>query len=279
MMSEQYGAGDGKMDLNLASPSELSAHLKWAFPAHGIVRSDAQIHDLAAGIVELREKESAGYLHSLDSLAALKGVDPDILGVLKKECGTGQVRILSAETISPRVSEQMKTRALMATLGALGCMLIYIAFRFKWLSGVAAILATIHDVIITLGLFAFTGREIDLSIVAALLTLIGYSTNDTIVVFDRVRENLLSGRSSGSFLELVNDSVNQTLSRTLITAGPTLLACLALYFLGGEILNGIAFALLTGIVVGTYSSVFVASSLLVLWKERSAKSRRAFMQA
>ena len=118
------------------------------------------------------------------------------------------------------------------------------------------------------GLFAWTGREIDLNIVAARLTLIGYSMNDKIVVFDRVRENLRSGRHTGSFLELVNQSINQTLSRTLLTAGPTLLACLALYFLGGPVLNGIAFALFTGIVAGTYSSIFVASSILVLWSRQ-----------
>jgi preprotein translocase subunit SecD len=279
VLSERYGAGSGKLDLNLASPSELFEHLKKTYSTHGIVLSGVQIQELATRIMDFREKQSGGYLNSIDSLATVVRVSPEIYGVLKNECGTGQFRILSAETVSPRASEQMKTRATLATLGALGGMLLYIAFRFKWISGVAAILATIHDVIITLGLFAFTGREVDLSIVAALLTLIGYSTNDTIVVFDRVRENLQSGRFPGSFLKLVNDSVNQTLSRTLLTAGPTLLACLALYFLGGEVLNGIAFALLTGIVVGTYSSVFVAGSLLVLWKERSAKSQRASMPA
>jgi preprotein translocase subunit SecD len=279
ILSERFGAGENKIDLNLASPSELFERFKKAFPAHGIVLSDAQIQELVAKIVDFREKENAGYLHTVDSLAGIEGIRPDIFKAIKNECGAGQFRILSAETVSPRASDQMKTRALMASLGALGGMLLYIAFRFKWIYGIAAILATTHDVILTLGLFALTGREIDLSIVAALLTLIGYSTNDTIVVFDRVRENLRSGRSSGSFLQLVNDSINQTLSRTLLTAGLTLLACLALYFLGGEVLNGIAFALLAGIVVGTYSSIFVASSLLVLWKERSAKPTRASVPA
>jgi protein-export membrane protein SecD/preprotein translocase SecF subunit len=237
------------------------------------------------GEVSVQEAGKSGIAHGEKDFSqfiigtALSGGDnlsatrERIQQVLQSDFGKEKVWILSAEIVSPRASAQMKTRALMATIGALGGMLLYIAFSFKWLSGVAAILATIHDVIITLGLFAFTGREIDLSIVAALLTLIGYSTNDTIVVFDRVRENLRSGRSPGSFLQLVNDSVNQTLSRTLLTAGLTLLACLALYFLGGEVLNGIAFALLAGIVVGTYSSIFVASSILVLWKEQSVKSK------
>lgn len=187
----------------------------------------------------------------------------------------GGFQVLSAEIVGPRAGAQMRSQALMATLGALGGMLIYVAFRFKWISGVAAIVATVHDVVITLGLFAWTGREINLNIVAALLTLIGYTMNDKIVVFDRVRENMKMGRLGGSFLELVNDSINQTLSRTLLTAGPTLLACLALYFLGGEVLNGIAFALFTGTVVGTYSSIFVAGSLLVIWKERALKPHQA----
>ncbi len=175
-----------------------------------------------------------------------------------------KVEIQSVEVVGPRAGEQLRQRALWATLSALGGMLIYIAFRFQWVSGTAAVIATIHDVIITLGLFSLTNREIDLTIIAALLTLIGYSMNDKIVVFDRVRENMRA-KGGGSFLELVNQSINQTLSRTLLTAGPTLLACLALYFLGGKVLNGIAFALLTGIVVGTYSSIFVASALLVMW--------------
>jgi preprotein translocase subunit SecF len=164
----------------------------------------------------------------------------------------------------------------LATACALGGMLIYIAFRFQLISGAAAVIATIHDVIITLGLFALTNREIDLTIIAALLTLIGYSMNDKIVVFDRVRENMRGKRvRTTSFLDLVNQSINQTLSRTLLTAGPTLLACIALYFLGGEVLNGIAFALFIGIVVGTYSSIFVASALLVMWEQHRKAPRAA----
>jgi protein-export membrane protein SecD/preprotein translocase SecF subunit len=178
------------------------------------------------------------------------------------------VELLSAETVGPRAGAFLRGQALTATLGALAGMLVYIALRFQWIAGVAAVLATLHDVIVTLGLFAWTGREIDLNIIAALLTLIGYSMNDKVVLFDRVRENERSGKRPGSFLELVNNSINQTLSRTLLTAGPTILACLALYFLGGPVLNGIAFALLAGIAAGTYSSIFVAGSVLALGKRR-----------
>jgi protein-export membrane protein SecD/preprotein translocase SecF subunit len=179
----------------------------------------------------------------------------------------GPFEIRSTGLVGPRAGADMRSRALLATLGALGGMLIYVAFRFQWISGVVAVIATIHDVAITLGLFSLTGREINLNIIAALLTLIGYSMNDKIVVFDRVRENERAGLRGISFLQLVNHSINQTLSRTILTAGPTLLACLALYFWGGEVLNGIAFALFAGIVAGTYSSIFVASALLVVWRE------------
>ena len=173
--------------------------------------------------------------------------------------------------VGPRAGEQLRKQAVLATLGALGGMLLYIAYRFRLVAGTAAVLATLHDVIITVGLFSLTGREVNLNIIAALLTLIGYSMNDKIVVFDRVRENQNQSGRPRSFLDLVNLSINQTLSRTLLTAGPTLLACLALYFLGGEVLNGIAFALLAGIIVGTYSSIFVASALMVLWHERGER--------
>jgi len=199
---------------------------------------------------------------------SLTAVREQVQEALREKYGADHFELRSVEIVGPRAGQQLKSQALLATLGALGGMLIYIAFRFKWISGMAAVLATIHDVIITLGLFALTNREIDLNIVAALLTLIGYSMNDKIVVFDRVRENQRTMRGGVSFLQLVNQSINQTLSRTILTAGPTLLACLALYFLGGEVLNGIAFALFTGIVVGTYSSIFVASSLIVMWNPR-----------
>ena len=194
-------------------------------------------------------------------------MDAGVLAAIKQECGLGTFNLRSVEIVGPRAGAELRQRAVLATLCALGGMLIYIAFRFQWIAGTAAVIATVHDVIITLGLFSLTDREINLNIIAALLTLIGYSMNDKIVVFDRLRENLKAKRGRSSYLDLVNQSINQTLSRTLLTAGPTLLACVALYFLGGEVLNGIAFALFVGIVVGTYSSIFVASALLVIWQQ------------
>ncbi len=235
------------------------------------------LKNLAARILSYRDREKNGLISNLDELTKVSGVNDKVLAAIKQECGLGTFNLRSVEIVGPRAGERLRQQALMATLYALGGMLVYIAFRFQWISGAAAIIATIHDVVITLGLFSLTNREINLTIIAALLTLIGYSMNDKIVVFDRVRENTRRKGSKGSFLDLVNRSINQTLSRTLLTAGPTLLACLALYFLGGEVLNGIAFALFIGIVVGTYSSIFVASALLVMWHEQEGvrKPQRA----
>jgi preprotein translocase subunit SecF len=145
-------------------------------------------------------------------------------------------------------------------------MLIYVGLRFEWVYGVAAIIATFHDVIITIGFFSIFGLEISLPVVAALLTLVGYSMNDTIVVFDRIRENVKAMRRT-SLAEIANLSINQTLSRTILTSGLTFVTVACLFFLGGEVLRGFSFALVVGILVGTYSSVAVAAPIVVVWQQ------------
>jgi preprotein translocase subunit SecF len=167
--------------------------------------------------------------------------------------------------VGPKVGSDLRRQAILATLYALGGMLVYIAFRFEWIYGVAAVVAVFHDTIITIGLFSLTNKEISLTVVAALLTLVGYSMNDTIVVFDRIRENLKLVRRE-SFANIINMSVNQTLSRTVLTSGLTLLTALSLFLFGGQVLNGFSFALVVGIIVGTYSSIFVASPILLFWQ-------------
>jgi preprotein translocase subunit SecD len=268
----KYAPLAGKLDLNTTGAAALEDRLRTTLSPAGAPVDEQAIKGLVSRILNYRDRERGGIIRNIDELSALPGADAKIMAALQQASGTGSFNIRSVEIVGPRAGEQLRRQGLYATLGALGGMLIYVAFRFRLISGAAAVIATVHDVIITLGLFSLTNREIDLTIVAALLTLIGYSMNDKIVVFDRVRENErgLSGTKRGgpSFLELVNQSINQTLSRTLLTAGPTLLACLALYFLGGPVLNGIAFALFVGVVVGTYSSIFVASALLVMWRER-----------
>ncbi len=263
----KYANLAGKLDLNNATQAGLEDRLRKALPAAGVSLNEEELKGLVTRILSYRDREKSGVVVNLDELSKVQGVDPKVLSAVRQECGLGSFNIRSVEVVGPRAGAQLRRQAVLATLCALGGMLIYVAFRFRLISGAAAVIATLHDVIITLGLFSLMNREIDLTIVAALLTLIGYSMNDKIVVFDRVRENMRGMRRGGSFFDLVNLSINQTLSRTLLTAGPTLLACLALYFLGGEVLNGIAFALFTGIVVGTYSSIFVASALLVMWEQ------------
>src|SRR2546425_9005922 len=176
----------------------------------------------------------------------------------------GQFDILSATSIGPKVGEDLKRQAVFATLYALGGILIYIAFRFEWIYGAAAVFAVFHDTLVTLGLFSIFNREINLTVIAALLTLVGYSVNDTIVVFDRVRENLKIRRRD-DLERIMNDSINQTLSRTILTSGLTFLTVLALFLFGGEIINHFAFAMVIGIIIGTYSSVAIAAPLVLVY--------------
>ncbi|OLD70880.1 MAG: protein-export membrane protein SecF, partial [Acidobacteria bacterium 13_1_40CM_2_56_11] len=177
----------------------------------------------------------------------------------------GKFEVLSATSIGPKVGDDLKRQAVLATLYALGGMLIYIGFRFdSWIYGAAAVFAAFHDTLVTLGLFSIFNREINLTVIAALLTLVGYSMNDTIVVFDRIRENLKIRRRDA--LETVmNDSINQTLSRTILTSGLTFLTVVALFLFGGEIINHFAFAMVVGIIIGTYSSIAIAAPLVLVY--------------
>ena len=176
----------------------------------------------------------------------------------------GQFDILSATSIGPKVGDDLKRQAVFATLYALGGMLIYIAFRFEWIYGAAAVFAVFHDTLVTLGLFSIFKEQINLTVIAALLTLVGYSMNDTIVVFDRIRENLKIRRRD--YLQtIMNDSINQTLSRTILSSGLTFITVLALFIFGGEIISYFAFAMVVGILVGTYSSVAIAAPLVLVY--------------
>ncbi|NBR21882.1 MAG: protein translocase subunit SecF, partial [Proteobacteria bacterium] len=164
--------------------------------------------------------------------------------------------------------DELKTSALQAILIALGLVLIYITFRFQWRQGIAAIITLLHDVMVVVGIFSIFDKEFTLPVIAALLTVVGYSLNDTIVIFDRIRENISKFRKR-ELLPLINQSVTETLSRTLLTSGTTLMVVLALVFLGGEIIHDFAFALLVGVLIGTYSSIYVASPT-VLWLTKIA---------
>ena len=181
-------------------------------------------------------------------------------------------QVVRTEAVGPKIGEELKQQALLAILYALVLILIYVAIRFDLKFGVAAIAATVHDVVLSIGLFSAANKEVSLAVVAAFLTIVGYSLNDTIVVFDRIREDLKSMRRE-SYAEVVNTAVNQTLSRTFITSGTTLLVVMFLYFLGGSVIHDFAFALMIGILIGTYSSIFVAAPIVVDWHHRFEEGR------
>ena len=192
---------------------------------------------------------------------------------LNKQYG-GTYTIDGGQVVGPTVGHQLEKQAAMATLWSMLGMLIYLWFRFQLIYGVAAVVACIHDTLITIGAFSLAGRELSLTVIAAILTLVGYSMNDTIVVFDRIRENLRLSRRE-PLADLVNRSINQTLSRTVLTSGLTFLTVLSLFIFGGQVLNGFSFALVIGILIGTYSSIAVASPMLVAWQEYRARSGKA----
>jgi preprotein translocase subunit SecF len=189
-----------------------------------------------------------------------------ISGSLESVYGEGKVDIRRVEMVGPQVGKDLRQKGLLSISYAMIGILVYIAWRFELRYAIGAIIALLHDVLITLGAFSITGREIDLPIIAAFLAIIGYSLNDTIIVYDRIRENYGKHQKLG-FGEVVNRSINETLSRTILTSGTTLMVVLALFIFGGGVIHNFAFAMLVGILIGTYSSIFVASPLLILWQD------------
>jgi preprotein translocase subunit SecF len=190
-----------------------------------------------------------------------------------KKGNLGNFTRQGAEIVSATVGTELKSKALWATGLSLAGILLYLAFRLQFSFGVGAVIATVHDLLITLAFIAFFRYDLSLNVIAALLTMTGYSMNDTIVIFDRVRENMRSMRRD-SLRNIINASVNQTLGRTVITSGTTLLSALALFFFGGEVLHGFAFTMIVGIITGTYSSVFIAAAIVSFWRG-SAPTRAA----
>ena len=264
----------GKLDINNTGRDAVADRLRDPLQRAAVPMSESQLRDLVAAIFQYRDSAPrSGLIRSIDELAAVPGVTPAVLPVLKQELTAAPFAIRNVEVVGPKVGAELRWQAIKATLYALAGMLVYLAFRFEWIYGVAAVLAVFHDTVITIGLFSIFNKEISLTVVAALLTLVGYSMNDTIVVFDRIRENLKLMRRE-KFPALVNASVNQTLSRTVLTSGLTFLTALSLLLFGGPVLHGFSFALVVGIIVGTYSSIFIASPILVYWQERRDRRQR-----
>jgi preprotein translocase subunit SecF len=193
---------------------------------------------------------------------------------MREKYGSGFV-VERVEVVGPKVGKDLRTKALLAIFYSLIGIMIYVTFRFEFKFGVAAIVATAHDTVVTVGAFSVMDKEFTLTALAAILTVIGYSLNDTVVVFDRIRENMRLRRGM-AFMDLLNLSVNQTLSRTTLTSGATLLTVIALFFLGGEVIHDFSFAMLVGILIGTYSSIYVASPVVMLWSNlEKARAQRA----
>src|SRR6185436_12388104 len=185
-----------------------------------------------------------------------------------------EFEILSQDLVGPVIGADLQRRGVYATVLSIVGITIYLGLRFRFAFAIGAIAATLHDVLVTFAFLFFFGYDLSLNVIAAILTITGYSVNDTIVIFDRVRENMRSKRKD-SLEKIVNESVNQTLSRTIITAGTTILAVLALYLFGGEVLEGFAFTMLVGIISGTYSTIFIASSIAIILGSKQAKGRPA----
>jgi preprotein translocase subunit SecF len=229
-----------------------------------IQETDEYYRSIAQKLYDYREDEKGGLVNSLDDLKGVSGLSNPVIASLKQGFYAGAVAVKGLESIGAIVGSDLRRRAAYAVGFSFLGMLVYVGFRFKPIYGVAAVVALFHDVAITVGLFALTGKEISLTVIAALLTLIGYSMNDTIVVFDRARENLRLLRKE-SIYNILNLSINQTLSRTIMTSGMTFLSVFALYVFGGEVLNGFSFALTVGIIIGTYSSIGIASPIVEWW--------------
>ena len=213
-------------------------------------------------------------IRAANSSSELEGLNRDIKLALSEKYGADQVDLRRSEMVGPKVGSDLREKGFLAIIYAMIGILFYITWRFEFRFAVGAIIALIHDVAITLGAFSVFGKEIDLPIIAAFLAIIGYSLNDTIIVYDRIRENM--GRlHKESFGHIINRSINETLSRTILTSGTTLLVVLALFVFGGGVIHDFAFALLIGVLVGTYSSIFIASPLLIYWDEVKAAKKAA----
>jgi preprotein translocase subunit SecF len=253
--------GGTNVDVRFAQPPDIE-HLRKALSAQGLGDSEIQsIADIGAG----KSSEVQIFVGQKDlSDEARDSSKAQVVAALNTLYGPGGFTIRGAEIVGAKVGAELRRQAVFVTLYALGGMLLYIAFRFEWVFGAAAVLAVFHDVLITLGFFSLLHYEISLTVIAALLTLVGYSMNDTIVIFDRIRENNRLLRKE-DFALVVNKSINQTLSRTILTSGLTFLTVLVLFLMGGQVLRAFSFALVVGIVVGTYSSFGIAAPLVVWW--------------
>jgi preprotein translocase subunit SecF len=268
----ESNAPEGKTDLNNASSLAIKKYLLDKDPLHLGTDADQKYGTQGQSIVDYRDKTLGGVLTSIDQLQGT--ADPAAVASLKDGFYLSDFGVRNVEIVGPQVGAQLQKQAALATIYSLAGMLVYLGFRFEWIYGVAAVITVFHDTLITVGAFSLLKEDVSLTVIAAILTLIGYSNNDTIVVFDRIRENIKLMRRE-KLSDIVNRSINQTLSRTILTAGLTFLTVLALFLFGGEVLRGFSLALVIGILIGTYSSIAIAAPILVAYQDwRMEKGKR-----
>ena len=274
----QAAADPSKIDVNREGRDVLRARLAADDPDRVAGRPDVAAADYYGQISEriVARRSELGIFRTMNDVNSVPGLSTAARAWLQTNAYSGPFVLLSAENVGPQVGADLRRKAVLAVIWSIIGMLAYIAIRFRSLPfGIGAVVALVHDTLITIGILALLGREFNLVVVAALLTLVGYSVNDTVVVYDRVRENQRTPKKE-SLESVINRSINQTLSRTVLTAGATLLVCVALFFLGGEVLNTFALTLIIGIFIGTYSSIYVASAIVVIWKNlRSGRKLQA----
>ena len=271
----QTKAPAGKQDLNNASSLTIANYLLEKDPLRLGTDANQRYTALAQAIVNYRDKTKGGVLNSFDEVKTV--ADPAVVTSMQDGFFLSDFGVRNVEIVGPQVGKQLQRQAELAVLYSLLGMLVYLWFRFEWIYGVAAVVTVFHDTLITVGAFSLTNTAISLTVIAAILTLVGYSNNDTIVVFDRIRENIKLLRRE-KLADIVNKSINQTLSRTILTAGLTFLTVLALYLFGGEVLHGFSLALVIGILIGTYSSIAIAAPILVAYQDwRSGKGKKPVM--
>ena len=265
-----------RQDLNNTGAASLLQYLMQKDPLHLGTDAEQRYTAIAKQIDDFRNKDRGGILSSVEDLRAV--APPEVVSALQQDFFTSSFVVRNVEIVGPQVGSQLRAQAVRATIYSLAGMLVYLWFRFEMIYGIGAVVACLHDTIITVGFFSLLNKEMTLTVIAAILTLIGYSMNDTIVVFDRIRENIKLLRRE-PLADVVNKSINQTLSRTILTSGLTFLTVLSLYLFGGEVLRGFSLALVIGILIGTYSSIAVAAPMLVAYQDwRAKKAGQAAIQ-
>jgi preprotein translocase subunit SecF len=272
-----------KTDLNTVGRVELKNRLMQLDPlkllSGGGGAAEQRYGEIADRIVDYRDNDRRGLIGSIDEIKNLSSIEPQLGQALDQNFYAGVAAVKSTDAVSPQVGSELRNRAIYATLFACAGILLFVAFRFKsWGYGIGGVVAVFHDVLLTLGIFSIMQWEINLTVIAALLTLVGYSMNDTIVIFDRIREILKTRRREG-LVKITNAAVNETLSRTVITNGTAFLTILALVLFGGEVLKSFSWALFIGVIVGTYSTVYIASPVMLWWEGWRGRVRAAAVEA